>query len=166
MRSKNTDPGEVRVSTRAEARGDSAVALLTVTDTGRGIPDAEQQRVFEEFYQLDNPGRDRSKGVGLGLAIVQRLCELIGAAVSVESTVGKGTCFRLSLPIVVPSDAEPADPSVTVPGAAFTGKRVYVVDDERDILTSMRTLLTVWGIDVSTAESRRRCCSWKTDRPI
>jgi signal transduction histidine kinase len=150
---KYTDTGEVRVSTRAEARGDSAVALLTVTDTGRGIPDAEQQRVFEEFYQLDNPGRDRSKGVGLGLAIVQRLCELIGAAVSVESTVGKGTCFRLSLPIVVPSDAEPADPSVTVPGAAFTGKRVYVVDDERDILTSMRTLLTVWGIDVSTAES-------------
>jgi CheY-like chemotaxis protein len=52
------------------------------------------------FYQLDNPGCDRSRGVGLGLAIVQRLCELIGATVVVESVVGDGTCFRVSMPAV------------------------------------------------------------------
>ena len=150
---KYTDAGEIRVTTRPDRRDGREIALLSVTDSGRGIPAAEQKRVFEEFYQLDNPGRDRSKGVGLGLAIVQRLCELIGAVVSIESGVGQGTCFRLALPIVVPADAEHADPPAEIPAVAFTGKRVYVVDDERDILTGMRTLLTVWGIEVATAES-------------
>jgi len=73
--------------------------------------------------------------------------------VSVESTVGQGTSFCLTLPIVEPIDGERADPSRVIAPASFTGKRVYVVDDERDILTSMRTLLTLWGIDVATAES-------------
>ncbi len=150
---KYTAAGEVRIMLRSERRNEAAVAVLCVTDTGKGIPAGEQQRIFEEFYQLDNPGRDRNKGVGLGLAIVQRLCELIGAVVSVESTVGEGTSFCLTLPIVEPIDGERAGPSQAVAAASFTGKRVYVVDDERDILTSMRTLLTLWGIDVATAES-------------
>ena len=71
---KYTDRGEIRVGTCLETRDGQSVAVLRVADTGRGIPSSEQARVFEEFYQLDNPGRDRSKGVGLGLAIVARLC--------------------------------------------------------------------------------------------
>ena len=98
---KYTDQGEVRVATHIERLGAAPLAVVTVTDTGKGIPATEQSRIFEEFYQLDNPGRDRSSGVGLGLAIVQRLCELIGATVSVESAVGQGTCFRVSMPAIL-----------------------------------------------------------------
>lgn len=152
---KYTEIGEVRVSTRLELLGQTPLVVLSVTDTGKGIPAAEQSRIFEEFYQLDNPGRDRSKGVGLGLAIVQRLCELIGAKVSVESVVGQGTCFRINMPLVL---AESTTPERTTSGAAdpsLQGKRVYVVDDELEILKSMRMLLGVWGIAATTAESAR-----------
>jgi two-component system, sensor histidine kinase len=150
---KYTEHGDVKVTTHVEQCEPMPLAVLSVADTGKGIPAEEQSRIFEEFYQLDNPGRDRGKGVGLGLAIVQRLGELIGASVSVESIVGQGTCFRVSIPIAVP-DTWPIEetPASTVE-SSVEGKRVYVVDDERDILTSMRTLLGVWGISVATAES-------------
>jgi len=152
---KYTEQGSVTVATRVGMRDQEPVAVFSVTDTGKGIPSEEQERIFEEFYQLDNPGRDRSRGVGLGLAIVQRLCELIGASVSVESKIDAGTCFRITLPLAF-DDRLPIE---TAPPAALDstlhGKRVYVVDDERDILTSMRTLLGLWGIDVATASSPR-----------
>jgi two-component system, sensor histidine kinase len=150
---KYTDQGEVRVAAYLERAGPAPRAILTVTDTGKGIPATEQSRIFEEFYQLDNPGRDRSKGVGLGLAIVQRLCELIGATVSVESAVGQGTCFRVSMPAVLSESTAFEQASSSAAEASLHGKRVYVLDDELDILKSMSTLLAVWGITVTTAES-------------
>jgi signal transduction histidine kinase/ActR/RegA family two-component response regulator len=152
---KYTELGEVRVAMHLEYPDQQPVAVLSVTDTGKGIPAAEQSRVFEEFYQLDNPGRDRSRGVGLGLAIVQRLCELIGATVSVESGVGNGTCFSVRMPAILAESAAPEGIPASTADASLQGKRVYVVDDELDILKSMSTLLTVWGIGVNTAESTR-----------
>jgi signal transduction histidine kinase/ActR/RegA family two-component response regulator len=150
---KYTERGEVRVATHLEYRGEASFAVLSVTDTGKGIPAEEQSRIFEEFYQLDNPGRDRSKGVGLGLAIVQRLCELIGATVVVESVVGDGTCFRVSMPAIL-AEALPGEGSPTsAVEVSLEHKRVYVVDDELDIRKSMRSLLGVWGVSVMTAES-------------
>lgn len=150
---KYTDAGDVRVSTHLEFVDQAPLAVLRVTDTGKGIPVAEQSRIFEEFYQLDNPGRDRSRGVGLGLAIVQRLCELIGATVSVESVVGSGTCFSVSMPAIHGESAIPEPPVASVAEMSLQGKRVYVVDDESDILKSMSTLLGVWGVEAFTAES-------------
>lgn len=150
---KYTEQGEVRVSTHCELLGEAPLAVLQVQDSGRGIPEAEQGRIFEEFYQLDNPGRDRSKGVGLGLAIVQRLCELTGAKVSVDSVPGRGTCFRIHMPAVAGEEASLAHPAATVPELSLLGKRVYVIDDEPDILHSMRTLLGVWGMHTLTADS-------------
>ena len=150
---KYTDRGEVRVALDQEMLGNAALAVLTVSDTGKGIPASEHGRIFEEFYQLDNPGRDRSRGVGLGLAIVQRLCELIGARISVTSTVGEGTSFQVSLPALLAPAGPVAAPPAQPAEAALQGKRVYVVDDEIDILRSMRALLGVWGIEVVTAVS-------------
>jgi signal transduction histidine kinase len=152
---KYTDQGTVTVAMRLTVRDAVPVVVFSVADTGKGIPVEEREKIFEEFYQLDNPGRDRSRGVGLGLAIVQRLCELIGADVSVESQVGLGTCFRITMPLAIPeaAPAEATPPAVLDP--SLKGKRVYVVDDERDILTSMRTLLGLWGIQVATADSPR-----------
>ncbi len=153
---KYTDSGTVRVSTHLELDKETPIAVLRVRDTGKGIPVTETDRIFEEFYQLDNPGRDRSRGVGLGLAIVQRLCELIGATVNVESVVGSGTAFSVSMPAMAAESLQPELPAPTVMEIPLQGKRVYVVDDEVDILRSMNTLLSVWGIDAFTAESPHR----------
>jgi signal transduction histidine kinase/ActR/RegA family two-component response regulator len=150
---KYTERGEVRVTTHRELLGNVPLAVLSVSDTGRGIPPSEQGRIFEEFYQLENPGRDRSKGVGLGLAIVQRLCELIGAKISVESVVGQGSCFRASMPAILGEESLPRALPQRAKDASLRERRIYVVDDELDILNSMRILLGVWGIHVQTAGS-------------
>jgi signal transduction histidine kinase len=150
---KYTDRGEVRVTLGDDMSEGAPRAVLAVSDTGKGIPDSEYGRIFEEFYQLDNPGRDRSRGVGLGLAIVQRLCELIGARISVESILGEGTSFQVSLP-ALPGALAAAGPCLPLPvQTALQGKRVYVVDDEIDILKGMRALLGIWGIEILTADS-------------
>jgi signal transduction histidine kinase len=151
---KYTDAGEVRVFTGLDDSQPVPRAVLSVRDTGKGIPAAEQGKIFEEFYQLDNPGRDRSKGVGLGLAIVQRLCELIGAKIQVESNLGEGTEFRVSMPASLGGAAvsSPEEGSAAS-GASLEGRRIYVVDDERDIRNSMRALLSVWGVEARTADS-------------
>jgi signal transduction histidine kinase len=150
---KYTEQGTVRVSLRTEQANGERLAVLTVADSGKGIPASEYSRIFEEFYQLDNPGRDRSRGVGLGLAIVQRLSELIGATITVESTVGEGTSFRVGLPALLGAAAPAEHPSAQPTSAALQGTRIYVVDDEIDILKSMRALLGVWGIQALTADS-------------
>jgi signal transduction histidine kinase len=157
---KYTEQGEIQVATSyCESHGSVPQAILSVRDTGRGIPASEQDRIFEEFYQLDNPGRDRSKGVGLGLAIVQRLCELTGAKISVESEVGKGTCFRLTMPAILTAEASPEPAISAAAEVSLRGKRIYVIDDEADILHSMHALLAVWGVDCRTAD-----CAAAADR--
>ena len=93
---KYTDAGKVQLALDIEAEN----AVLTVADTGRGIPEAEQVRVFEEFYQLQNPERDRSKGLGLGLAIVRRLVDLLDMQFDMESSDGSGTVVSLTMPVV------------------------------------------------------------------
>jgi two-component system, sensor histidine kinase len=149
---KYTDKGEIRVTAYLGGAEDAPVAVLSVADTGKGIPESEHTRIFEEFYQLDNPGRDRSRGVGLGLAIVQRLCELVHARIEVDSVVGAGTCFRIMLPDPLPQGPVTEHPHSLATEESLQGKRVYVIDDELDILKSMRTLLGVWGIETLTAD--------------
>ncbi len=150
---KHTDRGAVSVTTGLD--GDHAVAV--VIDTGKGIPPAERSRIFEEFYQLDNPGRDRNKGVGLGLAIVQRLCERIGAEIAVQSEPGLGSRFTLRLPNAIQTpDPDPDLGPATEPiRRSFAGLKVAVVDDERDILKGMQWLLDSWQIHVRTVASGR-----------
>ena len=146
---KYTDSGQVRV--RVRRAGPSAV--LEVGDTGKGIPPADQERVFEEFYQVDNPGRDRSRGVGLGLAIVQRLCELIDADIRLESTPGVGTLFEVTFRNAVVSQVRGPAPAGIARTVRMDGRRIYLVDDEIDIVRSMRLLLRQWGVQVEAAGS-------------
>jgi signal transduction histidine kinase len=145
---KYTDQGEIRVLTRINDQQ----ALLIIEDTGRGIPANEQNRIFEEFYQLDNPGRDHEKGVGLGLAIVHRLCELIGASIALKSVPGKGATFTVTFHSIA-TDSIPKNPSESLDSSALTDKLVFIVDDEIDILDSMNTLLRSWALRVITAQS-------------
>lgn len=151
---KYTEAGEVRVTLRTGQDPDGTpLATIDVADTGKGIPESEHARIFEEFYQLDNPGRDRSRGVGLGLAIVQRLCELTGARISLESKPGSGTRMRITLRAEAVSDPPESSVSAAPGEVPLQGKRMYVVDDERDIRNSMRALCRAWGMLVETAES-------------
>lgn len=143
---KYTEHGSVALSVR-HVRG---MATICIADTGSGIPVAEQARVFEEFYQVDNPARDRSRGVGLGLAIVQRLAQLIGGRVELHSQVGSGSRFEVLIPNA--SLAAPLLPSVRSGASAVpAGRKIYVIDDEVDIRLSMVQLLKSWQIEAHAA---------------
>ncbi len=99
---KFTVRGEVRIT--AEAEGDEGL-LLRIDDTGPGIPVQDHERVFEEFSQLGNPSRDRSQGLGLGLAIARRLATLLGATLALRSARGEGTHIELRLPLATPASS-------------------------------------------------------------
>jgi signal transduction histidine kinase len=137
---KFTQQGQITLRLRVEG----GVALISVEDTGRGIPASDQAMVFEEFYQVDNPERDRTKGLGLGLSIVRRLCSLLGITLDLRSQAGEGTCVTLRLPLesyglIAPPPAAPADQQ------SFQGLTVLVIDDERSVRMGMRVLLEELG---------------------
>ncbi len=93
---KYTDEGSVSVGVRAQ---DNSVRI-TVTDTGHGIPEAAQDQIFDEFVRLDSSKKD---GIGLGLAIVERACRLLGHALSLKSVEGEGSCFEIAVERVRPT---------------------------------------------------------------
>lgn len=144
---KYTDRGEVCVL--AEAQGPSF--RVSVRDTGRGIPVEAQGRVFEEFYQVDNAGRDRAHGLGLGLAIVARLSALLGIPVTLESEPGRGTTVSLTMPgAAAEAEEEPVD---ALQGTGLQGVRVLFIDDEEPVRSAMRHVLRRFGCDAVEAAS-------------
>ncbi len=125
--------------------------LVSVCDDGVGIPAQDQQQIFSEFYQLKNPERDRSKGLGLGLAIVKRLANLLHHDIQLESAIGKGSCFKLYLPLA--DDAASLEmASTNQPQLDVAGLFVILVDDEIEIRNAMRTLLLQWGCELLVAD--------------
>jgi signal transduction histidine kinase/ActR/RegA family two-component response regulator len=145
---KYTSAGSVTVRMAAAEGG----VELRVIDTGCGIPPDEQARVFEEFYQLNNPERDRTRGLGLGLSIVQRLVALLGLRMTLRSTAGEGTEITLVLPQAQPD--EPAPTQAPAPMQALGSLRVLVVDDEESVREGMRTLLEAHGCRVTLASGQ------------
>jgi CheY-like chemotaxis protein len=124
---------------------------IEVWDTGIGIPPAEQKRVFNEFYQLNNPERDRSKGLGLGLAICQRLCALLNHNLTMNSRVDKGTMFRIAVP---PARSLPRGPETRPTDESMLDRKtVLVIDDEKEILNAMSAILRAWKCRVLIASS-------------
>ncbi len=146
-----TNHGTISMRCEDHVEGSKMVILR---DTGIGIPPDATEDVFSEYYQLNNPSRDRSNGLGLGLAIVRRLCELMDMPLEMESVEGQGTIFRLIVPggdpaqLVAQEDDEPST-------LQTAGRQVLVIDDEVQVLQSMRHLLEGWGITVMLAESAR-----------
>jgi signal transduction histidine kinase len=141
---KYTASGAVRV----ELRRANPALRIAVSDTGEGIPAAERERVFEEFYQIGNPERDRTKGLGLGLAIVRRIARLLGTDVALQSEVGRGSTFSFELPLAAEAAAEAAAPAAAVE-RSLRGRGVLVIDDEPEVRVGMRTLLETWGCRVA-----------------
>jgi signal transduction histidine kinase len=143
---KYTERGSVGMRVEREPAG----LCLAIADTGRGILETEQARVFEEFYQVDNPERDRTRGLGLGLAIVRRLADLLQIRIEMTSAPGQGTCFKLSLPEGRRDQRLPeAQPEEQAPAV---GAHVLVVDDEAGIRLGMKTLLEAMGCRATLAD--------------
>lgn len=145
-----TEEGGILVGCRK--RGDRL--QLEVWDTGIGIAAADQVRVFDEFYQLENTRPQRTKGMGLGLAIVKRLTTILGADIELISTQGRGSLFRVRIPLGrTPTISAPAASSAARIQTSLEGKRIVVVEDEAAVVEGMRVLLSGWGAQVLTAES-------------
>ena len=120
-------------------------AQIVVQDSGPGIPVELQERVFEEFFQVGNEARDRTQGLGLGLAIVRRLVKLMGLELRLNSPPGQGCHFSLVLPLQSP-------PTLSTPAAPPLGRhRLLVVDDEVPIRDALAQWLTMLGWSVRTA---------------
>ena len=143
---------------------DKGEAHLAVSDTGIGIAVDDQRRVFHEFYQVSNVERDRTKGLGLGLSIVERLAHLLRLQLKLESEVGQGTTLTLILPIQdLPRLDSPTPASVARP---TLGRRVLVVDDEVQIRESMALLLTELGYEVLTADGTEQALQALDTGPV
>jgi two-component system, sensor histidine kinase len=143
-----TDQGRVLVGCRSNGRS----IRIEVWDTGRGIPIDEQEKVFQEFYQLGNAERDRSKGLGLGLAIVKRLTVLLGSPLTLRSWPGKGSMFGVAVPVAAPSAVETEAEPLLELGIGARGL-VLVIDDEVAIQEAIQSLLPSWGYEVIAAGS-------------
>jgi signal transduction histidine kinase len=124
---------------------------IEVWDTGIGIAPEHQQAIFQEFYQIANPERDRSKGMGLGLSIAARLARLLGGRIEVRSVPGRGSVFAVEMPRAA-GIAAPA-PAPAMPGDQLRGAVVLVIDDDMLVRESVAGLLTQWGCVVAEAGS-------------
>ena len=126
---------------------------IDVCDTGAGIPEDQRQSIFSEFYQLANPAPDRKAGLGLGLAIVDRLSRLLGHPVQLESHPGRGSRFSVSVPLAAELRGTVQLPVALHATDLARGKRVMVIDDDVLVLDGMRGILQSWGCRVQTASS-------------
>lgn len=144
-----TERGSVLLAARR--RGDHV--RLEVWDTGRGIPADQLQAIFLEFNQLDAGRAADRRGVGLGLAIVDRISGILGCRVQVRSVPGRGSLFAIEVPLV--RDLPPPGPVESGPrpvtGDPLPGRRLLVIDNEVAILASMAALLGQWGCEVLVA---------------
>ena len=140
-----TDKGSIRI----ELAHDGNDWAITVRDTGRGIPQSEQQRIFDEFYQVDNPHRDRTQGLGLGLAIVKRLTDLLGIRIELASQEHVGTAITLRLPQHQYQEGSHVEKPASI---SLEGVRILCVDDEIEVRAALETLLKDMGCAVQCAE--------------
>jgi signal transduction histidine kinase len=132
--------------------------LIEVRDTGSGLTEIEQEHIFEEFYQLNNPERDKKKGLGLGLSIVKRLCQLMNIPITLNSQKGKGCCFSIKLPLCnAPVLLEEA-PKYSLQ-QYIENKKILIIDDEITIRESLSELLSQWQCHVIAAESGSEACA-------
>ena len=141
---------------------------IVVCDTGNGIAADEQQNIFGEFHQLDNP--NSSEGIGLGLTIVERICRLLGHRISLKSTLGRGSCFSIHLDLAHTSKpynhqniahtspfqlSKQSEANVNSPSAFLLGRSILLIENDAQVAAAMRSLLGDWGADVHWVKGLR-----------
>lgn len=130
---------------------------LEIWDTGVGIPKDKLKEVFEEFRRIDNPRHSEVKGLGLGLAITERIARMLDHEIKVRSWQGQGTVFSIEVPLGDVSKAEKSRPEQRgwIRSKGLIGIRVLVIDNEPKILEGMEALLRGWSCKVVTALSAK-----------
>ncbi|MBD9394545.1 hybrid sensor histidine kinase/response regulator [Acidovorax sp. ACV01] len=148
---QHTRQGTVLVACRPRA----GTVLVQVRDSGPGIPPELHKEIFQEFYQIQNLERDRSNGVGLGLAIVERLSRMLNHPVSLRSSPGCGSTFTVELPRSAPGPAAAATPMAQAIDSlqSLRGRSIAAIDDDPIVLDSMRELFVHWGCSLTAAAS-------------
>lgn len=126
---------------------------VDVCDTGAGIAEAQQRNIFGEFYRIQPDGQEAGEGLGLGLAIVERLCTLLEHPLALTSGEGRGSCFSISLPIAPTGTAAPRQEPPAPLTDALRGKLIVVIDDDPLVRDGTMGLLTGWGCRVVVATS-------------
>ena len=130
--------------------------VIEVRDSGLGIPEDQRQNIFDEFIQLNNPERDREKGLGLGLAIVARISKLLHHPLSLNSCPGRGTTVSIAVPLAQISFHKADIPGEILSTPDLSGLSVLVIDDDAAILKAMNSLLTRWGCVTLIASSEEQ----------
>lgn len=139
---KHSNASKILISSRATAKGIS----IDIRDNGKGIADEKKQDIFNEFVQLDNPSRDQSKGLGIGLSVVKRLSLLLDAPINLESQEDTGSCFNIIVKPGMPtSDKKIIDRENLPPTYDLTGAVVLIVDDDPRVCQATKSLLKSWS---------------------
>jgi PAS domain S-box-containing protein len=156
-----TSEGRVLLGCRRRGRK----LRIEVADTGIGIPMHLQDEIFKEFIQLDNPERDRTKGLGLGLAIVQRLSRLLRCPVTLRSRDGGGATFGVEVTLVGFNKTANVIPLRGSLDPSAVGKGVvFVIDDEPSVLKGLRLVIEGWGYSVLSARTELEAIQMLTGR--
>lgn len=130
---------------------------LEVWDRGPGIPEDKRKVIFEEFKRLDSHQTRAEKGLGLGLAIADGLCRVLGHQLEVRSWPGKGSVFSVTIPLALHAEPPALLSQPEQNGQALAGIQVLCIDNEDSILAGMHSLLSRWGCQVWTARNRLEC---------
>jgi CheY-like chemotaxis protein len=137
----------VRIVVSAESLGGRV--RIDVVDTGIGIPETAKDNIFDEYFQLDNPVRQRNKGLGLGLSIVKHIALLLDHELEVESKVGEGSRFSVWLPMVQAGSESPSQETLEVnTSTTLNAAKILLIEDDVAVLDSMKLLLELAGLRV------------------
>jgi two-component system, sensor histidine kinase len=150
-----TERGRVVVGVRRRGK----MVRLEVRDTGPGIPDSEQDNIFKEFHRL-NARASASEGMGLGLAIVERACALLGHPLGLASEIGRGTCFMVQVPLAEAGEGHIEGPRPAPALRVLMQDRIaFLVENDEDLRRAMRLLLEKWGVSVLESASGEEALS-------
>ena len=153
-----TQQGSILVACRPSR--DGSQLRIEVRDSGIGIAAQYHEEIFQEFFQVDNPQRDRSKGLGVGLNIVDRACRLLSHGLTMRSAPGRGTCFTVTVPLAPARVvAAPQDTREAGMQTGFAGLRVMLIEDDALGRIGLAGLLSSWGCIVTEAEGANEACA-------
>ncbi len=156
---KFTDNGSIRIQLAFE----TSQLMLSVSDTGIGISDSGKQHLFEKFFQADSSISRRFGGTGLGLSIVHDLISSMGGTIEVESTLGKGSTFKASIPIQLLTTATKAPRKIPVDPLPPAAAHILVVEDNKVNQLVAQSLLEMMGHHVTLAcDGAEGVAAWKT----
>ena len=157
-----TRSGGVLLSARA--RGDALA--LQVWDTGPGIPGHHLSQIFEEFRRFEAPTTGGERGLGLGLSICQRIARMLDHPLTVGSRIARGSVFSIGVPRAAALPAAQAAPPRDAVPESLAGLRVLCVDNDRDILDAMRSLLSRWQVDCLLAATADEALARLATSPV